>query len=820
MRWLIFVVMLMALPAVNALDASLSLEFPASLNLGETQILKAIVSSNQTFNGSVILTLQGVSAQGSSTITVQSSLFTGSNPYTFTSLLPLTGEVAGPYIISGVLFDGVQNRSLINLQGTVQNTAPTITQVSPSGTLTDNLVTLSATTDRPATCKYDKNNVAYSSMQNSFAITGITNHEKTLTDVEEGDYTYYVKCRTTAGAVTANSGIISFSVNLPPSASIELSDPSPLKAGTITVTLTTNKDLAKQPTLTYIYADASGTNNQVFLTGSGSTWEGFFIIKENAGERIGQFSFSGQDDKGNIGTEITEGKVFIVDTVTPKAPGSIRSRARSDGSIYVTWNEQPEAELYKIYRSEKNSVDKLDFYAESVEPELIDANVKNKQTYYYKVSAIDEAGNEGALSNVIYATSIFGGSEEITSDSSQPTEEKIPTALTPELIEEVNDFLQEVQEYELDILQAKENLDAVREEEAKEVMGYLQLQTYAQQAENSLSQIKNKAEQLKEIYLEKPKLDERIGQLQIELDTAMEGVARDISLFEHTSFVQPVTKEDIQRGAGYLFSTGIISEEDQDKYVKKANKERDSITIQTQATSVNVEYLDGSSRDITLIRKDFTYEDPTPLADVFVVEIIPKTVAQSASEIQFGNINYEVIEDDPVLRYGFTTLDYSGKQVQYTIEKKVSIESAKGIQSVVIPNIIELEGSSVTGFSVGVPFGDFLSPTEFYMIIVSIVVLVGLSGYYYTQRKGQDPNSQDTILLAKTTGRIEEKMDESALYLTSLIHLCNHHYQQGAYDQAFDLYNRIQAHYRELPKEQKSQFYQQCTDLHTKLLGK
>ncbi len=75
--------------------------------------------------------------------------------------------------------------------------------------------TLTAITDKGATCKYDTSNKAYASMSNDFTSTGGTSHSSTLTGLSDGNsYNYYVRC-SSAGIPMTSSVSVTFSVANP-----------------------------------------------------------------------------------------------------------------------------------------------------------------------------------------------------------------------------------------------------------------------------------------------------------------------------------------------------------------------------------------------------------------------------------------------------------------------------------------------------------------------------------------------------------------------------------------------------------------------------
>jgi hypothetical protein len=82
----------------------------------------------------------------------------------------------------------------------------------PSGTTQ---ATLSLTTDQGAICRYAlSTGVAYSSMTNTFSVTGGTAHSTVVTGLQDGgSYSYYVRCQdNSTGAVNTDDYAISFSV--------------------------------------------------------------------------------------------------------------------------------------------------------------------------------------------------------------------------------------------------------------------------------------------------------------------------------------------------------------------------------------------------------------------------------------------------------------------------------------------------------------------------------------------------------------------------------------------------------------------------------
>jgi hypothetical protein len=87
---------------------------------------------------------------------------------------------------------------------------------SPTGVLATGTTqtTLSLTTNENATCRYaTTTGISYSSMTNTFSMTGGVSHSRTITGLINGTtYNYYVRCQDTAGNYNTDDYTITFSV--------------------------------------------------------------------------------------------------------------------------------------------------------------------------------------------------------------------------------------------------------------------------------------------------------------------------------------------------------------------------------------------------------------------------------------------------------------------------------------------------------------------------------------------------------------------------------------------------------------------------------
>jgi hypothetical protein len=89
-------------------------------------------------------------------------------------------------------------------------TPPTISSPGPTGTQSGSSVTLTATTNEDASCKYSTTDQGYSSMSLTMDGAGGTSHTKSLSLSASTSYTYYVRCRDGVNNTMSSSTSITF----------------------------------------------------------------------------------------------------------------------------------------------------------------------------------------------------------------------------------------------------------------------------------------------------------------------------------------------------------------------------------------------------------------------------------------------------------------------------------------------------------------------------------------------------------------------------------------------------------------------------------
>ena len=720
------VMFLIALPIINA--ASIAVDSPQYIIEAETASVNFSINS-VNFSGTVTILYTNINS------TIVSVPFSNGNfvgdHYNYS--WNVKGSAAGDYsIYASVANSSGDVLAVYNKTGTVNSSIPKVFLSSPSGTLNKDTQILIVKTSEIATCKYDSGNTSYGNMSSTFANTNSIWNNQTLTGLSEGEHSYFVRCTDANGFTMNEPRVIKFTVDLPPSASIKLSDKSPVKAGTIEVTVTTSENIDNTPTLEYAYNDAPSTKKQISLTGSGSSWKGYLIITEADNNKVGTFYFSALDSAGNTGNKITSDSIFVVDTLKPVSAQSVKAASNSNGDIELSWYYDGEdANYFNVYRSTSAGVNYVDFYekSENESRNFLDESNVNKATYYYRISAVDNAGNEGPLSEEVYATSVNSAVVSSQLPQSSVTQDTTPKVLPPNLVPIVSNYIKTIDKTLIDISDILVKIEA-EDAEKKALLDEFKVKEQLQAARAKLEDLSARAEGLKDEYATRSELEDRINSIDLEVKKIENTVPKNVMLLEKSEFIQSTSPQDVENAVNEVMKSIAFTPEEKSEYLKKNQKEKDKIKVSVSVRVISIEYLNGDKKEKSIVKKKLTYENPEALNDVLVIETIPKSIAERYDEIEFITQNYNVLEEDPIIKFGFLKFDFNGETIEYHLSKRISADDVKNSKSVVLisPNQM-VEINKVTGNSI---FGSFdLSTSQSVFIWGGMLSIIMLSGYYF-----------------------------------------------------------------------------------------
>ncbi|MCF7910309.1 hypothetical protein K9L16_01400 [Candidatus Pacearchaeota archaeon] len=626
---------------------------------------------------------------------------------------------------------------------------------------------LQVNTENDTICKYSTNKNFDFIIGNDFDTDFNGAHKKIFSDLSPGVYNYYVKCY---GDVSQLN--ISILVNPCVTGKILLSESEPLKGGRVELTLVTSKPVSPVPKLEYSFDGV--VYKPLTIVGSGTTWEGYFIIEENFGEGLVSFKLEAMDLEGRVGTEITSGAVYAIDTIKPKTVSAITAEGL-EGEIKLKWRLDEDYEEFNIYRSDSKGVDYTDFYETSDEEDFRDVSVVDGKTYYYRISAVDDAGNEGDLSIEVYAAA---SSEDNDGDSS---------GLALNLRGSVDSFLNEI-DFEIEEVEDINSALSSKTEKERELFSNLKLKDKITKTLTELNSLRRDVEKYKLQDLTKESLDQKLASSRLKLEVITRQVPEDLIILEEDNKKEIFDEEDIRKSILELET--IIDEDILDKSVKKTLDliEENNLEITSNFKIIEIIYSDGTKKKISVVERVIS-SILEKSDNGFFVENIPKEVVESASEIEVRNLNYDVVKEDPILSFGSDT-----KNIFYFFDGDAGLGLLKTID-VEFVSIFEEESSTpITGYFL---FG--LADNKKYIgIIIAVILMLSFAGYFFYKKRNNF--SEQYFNLLKKINLVIESSDENAIVSIEKD------------------YTDIRKEYASLPENEKRAIYPKIEKLQNKLL--
>ncbi|HJX50578.1 MAG TPA: hypothetical protein VJ438_03895 [Candidatus Nanoarchaeia archaeon] len=564
-------------------------------------------------------------------------------------------------------------------------------------------------------------------------------HEAYLNDLEEGFHEYYVRCGDSSNPVIT----INFATSIPIYATIKLSEEPPLKEGKYEINLITSKISLGTPTLEYSFDEI--VYKPISLKGSDKNWEGNLIISDSIGEAVCSFRFKAKDLSGEEGTKISGDNSFIIDTIKPSAI-SIINAVGYEGEIKLDWFFDEKATEFNIYKSENPQVDYTKFYKTTSKDYFYDNDVEKGKTYYYRVAGVDEADNIGDLSKEVYATALLSN---YSKDS----------GLNPSLIGKVDNFITEINSV-MESINEINYLIELKEEKEKNIFTELKLDKELDNSISQLNSLKRDVESYKLQDLSEEELNKKISSATLNLNIIKKKVPEDITITNEKQIERILDENAVQR---IFLEYSPNSEYDYKKEIADTLKiiEDKKIKINSEFYNLEIMYIDGTKKDITLV-KDIINPKLEKINNLYFILSVPKEIAEKSSELKIMNLEYSVVKDDPIISFNSNT-----PEIIYYVNKEVGLDSFD--DTLISPLKLldnETKGSRITGNSI-LNFGSKGS-----WGIIALAIFAFILGVYFLKIKNE--SSIKPVLkimedLKKVKEFIKEGKEEEANRIYSLI---------------------------------------------------
>ena len=266
---------------------------------------------------------------------------------------------------------------------------------------------------------------------------------------------------------------------------------------------------------------------------------------------------------------------------------------------------------------------------------------------------------------------------------------------------------------------------------------------------------------------------------------------RGLRITDKERWVRYATEEQIAAAAELLADEEGVTPEALERSLAQ---DQQAITISTTLLGAEYTYADGTTGPVTVITRAFTFA-PGIGDGHRIVEIIPKEVARTASEIAaLGEV--EVLEDDPILAFP------KSETITYMLQKRIDRTRAETITTL----LVRPAGTEPVGLLAGFAILPGIVPASSLGIILAVAVLAVI---YIAWR--YDLIKQITYL----TYRIGR--NEKAHYLRVLMHDVEDQLSIGDYAKAEMLYREIRLMYGTLSVPASNDIYDDLVALVRKM---
>jgi hypothetical protein len=233
-------------------------------------------------------------------------------------------------------------------------------------------------------------------------------------------------------------------------------------------------------------------------------------------------------------------------------------------------------------------------------------------------------------------------------------------------------------------------------------------------------------------------------------------------------------------------------------FFEATKRTQNKVVISTSAINAVLSYPDGTSKDITLIKKDIAVSDPSYDAEIKApgisfVEVIPKDIAADSKIIHMVNKDYAVLKADPIIEFPSSTTTIS-----YYINKTIDLNTLEQLDTIIIDKNVNAI-TTTTGFSIlsADSIQDIDGKTAMIGIIV-ILVLIYLTSSF-------DILSKIKILFTNSKKKIS--------YIRVLVNDSLDYLVTKDYDRAALIYREVKLNYESSSDVIRNEVYQECYDL-------
>ena len=406
----------------------------------------------------------------------------------------------------------------------------------------------------------------------------------------------------------------------------------------------------------------------------------------------------------------------------------------------------------------------------------IDTNVERGKTYYYKISGIDEAGNEGDLSIEVYATALLDSTSVI------------PSGLDLRFYGIIDSLKNEIDMTIEESNSIKEKFKQ-RPEIERTIYVDFKLERDIDSAINELDALIKEIDNYKTQNLDKNEIDKKLNNAKLKFNTIKKKIPENLFLIDEKAIEKTFNDEDLTKlilSLDPLVEISFLT-----KKIKKINEiaKNDEFKVKIEGKNLEISYLDGTRKKYALIKEKISGKLENN-ENNSIIEIIPSSIEEKISNIDIKNVNYEILNEE-----GIVSFDHNTKEISYSFEKNIDLNNLEDIKTLPYIDLQDQKSNSaLTGYLSFVTTKD----NSFFGIVIGLIFASFLLIYLFLDRK-------------------KRKIEENLFLMRKKIHNTREKIIEGMKNDAIKSYSLISQEYKSLGNREKRAIYGEIEELYRKI---
>ncbi|HEY9704772.1 MAG TPA: hypothetical protein V6C58_20195, partial [Allocoleopsis sp.] len=288
-------------------------------------------------------------------------------------------------------------------------------------------------------------------------------------------------------------------------------------------------------------------------------------------------------------------------------------------------------------------------------------------------------------------------------------------------------------------------------------------------------------------------------QLTERIESMKYAIPTDIEVSNSKTFVKYVRDEELKPLLDEYIALKKLNI-DKKLFFESTKLAQSKVIISTNVKNVKLFYLDGRIEYITLVTKTIQIAKPEDVGaiksstSITFLEVLPKSIIQSAKYINFVNKNYVVLKDDPIIEYPADT-----SVISYYLNDTIDPEKFEETDTVLVEKntftIKSATGLSIFGLA-SIPDVELTGQNIMIMIIVLLIIFYIVLNFELIDKVRNIANKLGWFGSGKKVSFIKVLVNDAQDYIKS-----------GDYDKAALIYREIKLSYEEANDYVRSQVY-------------